>query len=151
MDCCTSLGGRLVNPGARGLPTSNPLIYSQFEPGRSIRVYVPLSGPKCCVGYTPADRGATILTKGGESDAAATGREKHRELADKIAEKPGWEYEPKLVGADGKIHKPDVLTPSGRIIELKPRTPSGQAAGSRQVDRYQRQTGRRGRVVYYDP
>ena len=75
----------------------------------------------------------------------------HRELAEKVAQKPGWQSEPRLLGADGKIHKPDVVTPSGRIIELKPNTPSGRAAGARQLERYEEQLGMRGKVIYYDP
>jgi hypothetical protein len=59
--------------------------------------------------------------------------------------------EPRLVGADGQIYKPDVLTPSGRILELKPNTPSGRAQGARQLRQYQEQLGRRGRVIYYEP
>jgi hypothetical protein len=54
-------------------------------------------------------------------------------------------------GADGKIHKPDVVTPNGRFMELKPNTPSGRRAGARQAQRYRDQLGMKGRVIYYDP
>jgi len=53
--------------------------------------------------------------------------------------------------ADGKIYKPDVVTPNNRILELKPNTPSGRAAGAQQIKTYQEQLGMRGRVIYYDP
>ncbi len=59
--------------------------------------------------------------------------------------------EPRLTGADGRIYKPDVVTPRGHILELKPNTPSGAAAGVRQIQRYEEQLGMRGRVIYYDP
>ena len=49
------------------------------------------------------------------------------------------------------IHKPDVVTPRGRIIELKPNTSSGRASGARQIRRYEEQLGMPGRVIYYDP
>jgi hypothetical protein len=94
---------------------------------------------------------ARAATRGGESAAAAAGRQAHKELAERVARKPGWQSEPRLVGADGKIYKPDVVTPNGRILELKPNTPSGRAAGARQVQKYEEQLGMPGRVIYYDP
>ncbi len=87
--------------------------------------------------------------KGGESAAAAAGRQAHQTLRDRVLKKPGWQSEPRLLGADGKIHKPDIVTPSGRIIELKPNTPSGRAAGKAQLRRYKKQLGMSGRVIYY--
>lgn len=55
-----------------------------------------------------------------------------------------------MLGADGKWYKPDAVTPSGRILELKPNTPSGHRAGARQIEMYEEQLGMRGRVIYYD-
>lgn len=90
--------------------------------------------------------------RGGESAADAYGRQMHRELAERVGQKgPGWQSEPLLGGADGRNYRPDVVTPSGRILELKPNTPSGRAAGARQIRNYEEQLGRRGRVIYYDP
>ncbi len=37
------------------------------------------------------------------------------------------------------------------ILELKPNTPSGRAAGARQIRKHEEQLGMRGRVIYYDP
>jgi hypothetical protein len=91
------------------------------------------------------------LARGGESVAAANGRQAHKELAERISQKFGWESEPRLKGADGKYYKPDVVTPSGHILELKPNTPSGRAAGARQIQIYEEQLGLRGRVIYYEP
>jgi hypothetical protein len=79
------------------------------------------------------------------------GNEAHAELAAKVKQKPGWQSEPVLRGADGKLHKPDLVTPSGRFMELKPNTPSGRATGERQAQRYREQLGMEGRVIYYDP
>jgi hypothetical protein len=53
--------------------------------------------------------------------------------------------------ADGKVYKPDVVTSGGHILELKPNTPSGRAAGARQMQNYEDQLGMRGRVIYYEP
>ena len=89
--------------------------------------------------------------RGGESAATAAGRQAHRELAERVTQKPGWQSEPRLVGADGNVYKPDVVTPGGRILELKPNTPSGRAAGERQVRNYEEQLGMRGRTIYYEP
>jgi hypothetical protein len=72
-------------------------------------------------------------------------------LAERVAQKPGWQSEPRLVGADGKVYKPDVVTPGGHILELKPNTPSGRAAGARQIQNYEEQLGMPGRVIYYEP
>ena len=75
----------------------------------------------------------------------------HKELAEKVSKKPGWQFEPVLRGTDGKLHKPDVITSSGRFIELKPNTPSGRATGARQAQRCREQLGMEGRAIYYDP
>jgi hypothetical protein len=88
--------------------------------------------------------------RGGESAAAAAGRAAHRDLAERVTAK-GWRSEPRLRGADGKIHVPDVVTPNGNILELKPNTPSGRLAGARQIKKYLEQLGMPGRVIYYDP
>jgi hypothetical protein len=73
------------------------------------------------------------------------------ELAERVAGKPGWQSEPRLVGADGKVYKPDVVTSGGHILELKPNTPSWRAAGARQIQNYEEQLGMPGRVIYYEP
>jgi hypothetical protein len=56
-----------------------------------------------------------------------------------------------LTGANGKVYKPDVVTPNGRILELKPNTPSGRAAGAAQITKYEEQLGMPARVTYYNP
>lgn len=94
---------------------------------------------------------ARKAARGGESAAAAAGRQAHRDLAEKVASKSGWRSEPSMLGADGRTYKPDPVTAHGRILELKPNTPSGRAAGARQVTKYQQQPGMRGRVITYDP
>lgn len=95
-------------------------------------------------------KAVTKRKRGGENAAAAAGRKAHKELADRVVEKPGWQSEPRLLGADGRIYKPDVVTENGRILELKPNTPSGRAAGARQIQNYKKQLGMPGRVIYYD-
>jgi hypothetical protein len=98
---------------------------------------------------------ARTAGRGGESAAAAAGREAHRKLAEKVNQKaldnPGWRSEPRIQGKDGNWYKPDVVTPSGKVIELKPNTPSGRAAGEQQIRIYEKQLGMKGRVIYYDP
>jgi len=90
-----------------------------------------------------------IINKGGESPAAAQGRQVHQALANIVKQLPGFQSQPRLVGADGNIYIPDVVTPDGSIIELKPGTPSGQAAGARQIQKYSKQLGVPGSVIYY--
>ena len=48
-----------------------------------------------------AARAAPAATRGGENAAAAAGRQAHRELAGRVAQKPGWKSEPRMSGADG--------------------------------------------------
>ncbi len=88
-------------------------------------------------------------TRGGESPAAKAGRAAHKDLANQVSKKPGWQSEPRLVGADGKVCKPDAVSPFGYIIELKPNTPTGLAAGARQIERYLKQLGMPGRIITY--
>lgn len=95
--------------------------------------------------------GVKAASRGGENAAAAAGRAAHKVLAAKVAAKPGWRSEPRMVGADGKVYKPDVVTPNGRILELKPNTPSGVAAGARQTANYEQQLGMPARAIYYEP
>jgi RHS repeat-associated protein len=97
------------------------------------------------------ERAATSALRGGESEAAAAGRQAHRELAQRVAQKPGWRSEPRMKGADGRIHKPDVVTPRGRVMEYKPNTTSGRARGVTQARRYSQQLGRPARPIYYRP
>lgn len=84
-------------------------------------------------------------------EAIDKGNKAHGNLAAKVKQKPGWQSEPVLKGAVGKNHKPDVVTPSGRFMELKPNTPSGRAAEARQAQRYRDQLGMEGRVNCYEP
>jgi hypothetical protein len=46
--------------------------------------------------------------------------------------------------------KPDAISPSGHPVELKPKTSSGTRAGAAQLKKYQRATGKNGRVVYHN-
>jgi hypothetical protein len=89
---------------------------------------------------------------GGESAAAARGREAHQQFKEQVRQKDGRKSQPRLIDPNtGKTVIPDALTPSGRPVELKPRTPSGIAAGKSQLQKYERAAGKKGRVIYYDP
>ena len=82
--------------------------------------------------------------------AVAKGRQAHRDFAAKVKAKPGWQSEPTVKDpVTGEINKPDARTPTGRPVELKPNTPSGRARGAKQLARYEKATGKKGRVVYY--
>jgi hypothetical protein len=91
------------------------------------------------------------IKRGGESSAAAAGRQAHKDLAVRVSSKCGWKSEPRMLGVDGRIYKPDILTRNGRILELKPNTPSGRRAGANQIKNYREVLGLPCRVVYYDP
>jgi RHS repeat-associated protein len=94
-------------------------------------------------------RGVGSGLRGGESTAAAVGRAQHAELRARVLQKPGWLSEKRFLGANGRWYRPDVVTPSGYIIELKPYTVSGREAGARQLRTYYEQLGMPGRVIYY--
>lgn len=86
------------------------------------------------------------------AEKLAEGRAKHAEFAKKVEAKPGWKSEPSLKDPKtGKTVKPEAVTPSGKSVELKPNTPSGRAQGRRQLPGQERATGKKGRVVYYEP
>lgn len=108
-------------------------------------------GDAAAAGTVRAARALSAEVRGGETAATAAGRQAHRELAERVAQKPGWRSEPRMRGADGKTYKPDVVTPRGRIMELKPNTPSGRAAGTRQANNYRQQLERPARPIYYRP
>jgi len=83
--------------------------------------------------------------------AAARGREAHKEFAERVKQKPGWQSEKTITGPNGEKLRPDALTPSGRPVELKPNTPSGRRQGAKQIQKYKEATGKNGRVIYYNP
>ncbi len=95
-------------------------------------------------------------SRGGDSPAAARGRQVHEEFKQKVKAKkeqnPNWEENARVRDeATGKEYRPDALTSKGHPLELKPNTPSGRAAGKRQMKTYEAVTGKKGRVLYYDP
>ena len=100
-------------------------------------------------GVTGLGAGSRLALRGGESAAAALGRARHAELAKKARAK-GWTAETRIEIGKHTI-QPDIVTKSGRIIELKPNTPSGRRAGAAQIERYKKLLRKNGRVIYYDP
>jgi hypothetical protein len=86
------------------------------------------------------------------AEAAKEGREQHKDFAEKVKAKPGWKSEPPVTDPKtGRKVKPDAVSRGGRPVELKPNTTSGRAKGRRQLPGQERATGKRGRVVYYEP
>ncbi|WP_179957828.1 hypothetical protein [Exilibacterium tricleocarpae] len=98
------------------------------------------------------EKGQFVSEAGGESAATARGRAAHEAFDAKVQAKSdqGWVSKPRIVDSDGRVHIPDALTPSGRPIEYKPNTPSGIKEGRRQLKRYERVTGKKGRLLTYD-
>ncbi len=96
----------------------------------------------------------------GDNWATRAGRRAHEALKRRVAQKPGWEPEPKVRTDNGRILRPDVRTPP-RVrkpgkdpepyqMELKPDTPSGRAAAARALEKY-KATNKKTRPIYYDP
>lgn len=86
-------------------------------------------------------------------EAVEVGNQRHAELSERMRDK-GWKVDRKDTGvvdpATGRTIYPDAITPSGHPIEIKPNTPTGRAAGASQLEAYERATGKKGRVIYYD-
>ena len=85
-------------------------------------------------------------------EAIKTGVKAHKDFSEKAKAK-GWDVNPTNLKdpINGKMVKPDAVTKSGKPIELKPNTPTGRAKGAKQLPKYERATGQKGRVVTYDP
>ena len=83
--------------------------------------------------------------------AIEAGKEAHKDIQAKAAAK-GWGVEvPMKDPQTGKSVRADLVTPGGSPVEIKPNTPSGKAKGEKQLPQYERATGNKGRVIYYDP
>jgi hypothetical protein len=101
------------------------------------------------VGDAGAVGEAATASTGGETADTIAGRQAHADFAEKEENKPGWQSEPRLTDrATGKTVKPDAVSRAGRLVD-KPNTPSGRAAGRRQLPKYERAAGKKGLFVYY--
>lgn len=109
-------------------------------------------------------RGPLVLTERmpylrvGDNWATRAGRAADKFYKDMARAKPGWKPEPRIVGPDGKLLKPDLGTPPRtpdpavrKYVEVKPNTPSGRAAAARQVKKYEEATRQKVRALFYDP
>jgi len=93
----------------------------------------------------------------GDNWATRAGRRAHAALKERLAQKPGWQYEPKLPREGQRPLKPDMGTPKRnpqfpdkrKYIELKPDSPSGRAAGARALERYREVTKDPVRLLFY--
>lgn len=94
----------------------------------------------------------------GDNWATRAGRRAHAALKERLAQKEGWEYEPKLARPGQRPLKPDLGTPKRdpqlpdkRMYgELKPDSPSGRAAGARALKKYQALTDDYIRLFLYN-
>ena len=83
--------------------------------------------------------------------AIARGKKAHSNFTKKANAK-GWTTGKGYTDpATGKTVIPDAVTNSGHPLELKPNTSTGRAKGKKQIKKYERATGKNGRVIYYDP
>ncbi|MBK7883705.1 MAG: hypothetical protein IPJ81_07815 [Chitinophagaceae bacterium] len=83
-------------------------------------------------------------------EALEKGNKAHKEFTEKAKAK-GWTTPTLKDPKTGKTVKPDAVTKDGKPIELKPNTRSGKTKGARQLPKYERATGQKGRVITYDP
>jgi hypothetical protein len=94
----------------------------------------------------------------GDNWATRAGRRAHAALKERLAQKPGWEYEPKLPREGQRPLKPDMGTPKRdpidptkrKYIEYKPDSPSGRAAGARALQKYRDVTRDPVRLLFYN-
>jgi hypothetical protein len=94
----------------------------------------------------------------GHNWATKAGQRAHRFYKEMAQGKPGWEYEPKVLGPNGKTLKPDLGAPPRtpdpavrRYVEVKPNTPSGRAAADKAIKKYGEATGQNVGRLLYDP
>ncbi|MGB7068405.1 MAG: RHS repeat-associated core domain-containing protein [Pyrinomonadaceae bacterium] len=84
--------------------------------------------------------------------AAAKGRQEHKKFADKVKLKRGWKSEKNVKDpVTGKTVRPDARSRRGKPVELKPNTPTGRKKGAKDLKKQESDTGKKGRVVYYEP
>ena len=94
----------------------------------------------------------------GDNWATRAGRRAHATLRERLAQKEGWEYEPKLARPGQRPLKPDLGTPKRNpqlpdkrmYGELKPDSPSGRAAGARALKKYQALTDDYIKLFFYN-
>lgn len=84
-------------------------------------------------------------------EAAREGKRRHDELKKRVDERKDRGWHRRSYTVNGQRIIPDATTRRGYLLELKPDTPSGRAAGAKQCAEYTRVTGRRCRVIYYQP
>ncbi len=84
-------------------------------------------------------------------EAAREGRRRHDELKKRVQEREDRGWHRRGYTVNGRWIFPDATTRRGYLLELKPDTPSGRAAGAKQCAEYTRVTGNRCRVIYYQP
>jgi len=99
-----------------------------------------------------------IAPKNGNTYRAILGKRAHADFRAKVRAKADQDWV-----ADGKIETdegyvvPDAQTPprssapDGRLIDLKPSTARGRAAGAKKKEMYEAKTKRSTRIIYYDP
>ena len=85
------------------------------------------------------------------AEAVKNGKAAHLDFTKK-AEAKGWEtnvtlFDPKT----GSTIFADAVTPNAHPVEVKPKTPSGQKKGAKQLPKYERAKKNNERVVYYYP
>jgi hypothetical protein len=85
------------------------------------------------------------------AEAVKGGQQAHKDFSAKVDAKPGWKSNVPMKDAAGKPIFADAVTSGGHPLELKPRTPAGVKKGAAQLPKYEKATGKNGRVVYYDP
>jgi RHS repeat-associated protein len=122
----------------------------------SMAAAVPIGGTVAGAGKLASRAGKVLRGAANPKVRAAIerGKKAHDEFKKKVDAKKsqGWDSNPHIKDPDtGRYVIPDALTPSKRPVELKPNTPSGRRQGRKQLRKYERVTGKKGRVVYYDP
>ena len=117
------------------------------------KVLVHNSSP--CDVVLPRKQGSNATS--GNNKFAQEGKQKHKELDDRVEQKEGWEHkraETGFEGTDGNMYYPDVKTASGNYLELKPDTKRGRSRGKSQVKKYKSvhpDPNVKFRVIYYKP
>jgi RHS repeat-associated protein len=146
--------GALFMPGPSSAKTPPLEVVPVGGPGRTIPIAVEPTIPIVPIVNTQSGSNSSS-GKGTQNpktkEAVDKGNAAHKDFSQKAGKK-GWAVNPSLKDPlTGKTVKPDAVTKSGKPVELKPNTPSGKTKGAKQLPKYERATGQKGRVVTYDP
>jgi len=138
-------GGAVLKLGVNGLKTVGTLA----KVGKTMRAAE--VAEEAAVVKRAEEGAETAEAVAGETKYTARGRAEHIEIQTRAKAK-GWSAEvTKQDPLTGKNVRSDLVTPSGNPVSIKPRTAKWLKYGAKDLEKYERAFGKKGRVIYYKP